>query len=228
MLKESGQKSVLIHRKSLSKEKKMKTFSFFFFFFYSFPFEPRNLSWKKIIIIIIVIPEPVKHANRICFISKPGVYQGSQRAWAKAVAGGAPAMCVEPKPSGSSERSHGAAGAGLCCQPPSMSLEEGVLRAGGGRLSSQLPRGALGPWEVRSALLAGGDFILLATEHLLCWRNGTEKSPRDIFGAAEHLSLLRHFYFLRCSSFFSPVKPSMGPSFLLLPPGPSLPLLGKE
>lgn len=217
MLKESGQKSVLIHRKSLSKEKKMKTFSFFFFFFYSFPFEPRNLSWKKIIIIIIVIPEPVKHANRICFISKPGVYQGSQRAWAKAVAGGAPAMCVEPKPSGSSEWSHGAAGAGLCCQPPSMSLEEGVLRAGGGRLSSQLPRGALGPWEVRSALLAGGDFILLATEHLLCWRNGTEKSPRHLFGAAEHLS-----------SFFSPVKPSMGPSFLLLPLGPSLPLLGKE
>lgn len=67
----------------------MKTF---FFFLNSSPFEPRNLNWKKIIIIIIVIPEPVKHANRICFISKSGAYRGSQRAWAKAVAGGAPAM----------------------------------------------------------------------------------------------------------------------------------------
>lgn len=38
MLKESGQKSVLIHRKSLSKEKKMKTFSFFLFFFLFLPF----------------------------------------------------------------------------------------------------------------------------------------------------------------------------------------------
>lgn len=114
MFKESGQKSVLIHRKSLSKEKNENFF---------IPSLLNQETWTGKKIIIIEILEPVKHANRICFISNSWVYQGSQRAWAKAVAGGAPAKRTELEPSWSSERCHGAAEAGLCSQQSSRGSE---------------------------------------------------------------------------------------------------------
>lgn len=73
---------------------------------------------------------------------------------------------------------------------------------------------------------SGGDFILMATSTCSAG-NGSEKSPQHLFGAAEHLNLLRCFYFLEMQ-FLSPVKSSEGPSPSLLFSGPPLPFLGKS
>lgn len=160
------------------------------------------------------------------------MYQGSQGAWSKAIAGGAPVKQMDLEPSWSSEWCHGVVEAEPCRQPAGH--ESQLMNFEGGWLLSVLCL----PPEVGLAHLNSGCFYLkvgISSQLSLSALSAGQKGLRSLL-AISLVSLctttLRCFYFHKTQLFSpqvtSPVKSSVAPSPSFLSPGPNLPFLAKN